>query len=78
MHELVTPLWWVELDDPVDVRNVNASCGEVSRQEHCTASASFSIDFSLSELLVDLCPLLLVDLPVQLAHEMGLALLLED
>ncbi len=78
MDELITPLWRVKLDDPIDVWYVDASRCKVCCQEQCTSSTSFSVNFSFSELFVYLCSFLLIYFPMQFAHEVDLLLLFKD
>ena len=54
VHERVAPLWWIELDDPVDVGNVDSSRGQVGRQQdQMVLLCLISIHLSLLELLVN-------------------------
>lgn len=61
VHELVRPLWGVELDNPVHVRNVDTTRCQVSRYQQFV-NFIFVLIF---EFCVDLSTLLLIDFPVK-------------
>ena len=78
MHELVAPLGWVELNDPVDVRDVDASGCQVRRQEHGTRSVAVLTELQAPKLVVNLGPFLLIDLSVEFADDMTFVCLTEQ
>jgi hypothetical protein len=65
VHKLVTVLRRVELHDPVNSRDVDTSRTQVSGQKNDSFSGPL---LKLSEPLVDLASLLLIDLAMKFEH----------
>ena len=79
MNKLVTPLRRVELNDPVNVRDVDAASCQIRRQQHCTTRrVVFPAQRKLPKLVVNLGALLLIDFSVEFAHDVALASLREQ
>ena len=80
MHKLVAPLGRIKLNNPVDVGDVNSARRQVRCQQDCTRIIQNQVVFFkvyLFEFVVHFGSFLLVDLPVQLRHQMLLVQLFE-
>jgi hypothetical protein len=65
VHEGVAVLWWVILDNPIDVWDVDTSSGEISCQQHQMVFCLPVIKLALPKLLIDFTPFFLVDLAME-------------
>lgn len=75
MNKLVRPLWGVKLYDPVNVGDVDSSRCQIRRDKK-TIFAQLG-RFKRLEFVVNLSPLFLVDLAMQLPYLSGLTLRLK-
>ena len=68
MYELVAPLRWIKLYDPVHVGNVDSTSRQISRQKHCASGISVSTKSQAPKFIINFCSLFLIDLSVELLY----------
>lgn len=65
MYKTVTPLRWIKLNDPVNIWYVYPSAAQIRSQQQPMLGLSHLL---ILEAAIDLAPLFLVDLSVQLEY----------